>query len=298
MDDAGVYRLDESTALIQTVDFFTPVVDDPATFGAISAANSLSDVYAMGGRPITALGIVCVPEKFDMEILGQILRGGQEKAREAGVPVVGGHTVKAPELKFGLSVTGVAHPDRLVTNAGARPGDVLYLTKPLGTGVISTAIKAGKCSPDVLAGAVEVMLSLNAAAAEAMLEAGATACTDITGFGLGGHSHQLAHYSGYALEIDLESLPALDGAVDAINRKLIPGGLKSNRTFLEPWVSGHPSKRAVPELLYDPQTSGGLLIAIPEVDSRRLEDALSARTLPVHNIGRVVEGRPGSISLR
>ncbi len=297
MDDAGVYRLDESTALIQTVDFFTPVVDDPATFGAISAANSLSDVYAMGGRPITALGIVCVPEKFDMEILGQILRGGQEKAHEAGVPIVGGHTVKAPELKFGLAVTGVAHPDRLVTNAGARPGDVLYLTKPLGTGVISTALKQEKCSPEVLAGAVEVMLSLNAAAAEAMLEAGATACTDVTGFGLGGHGHQLAYYSGVGLEIDLEALPAIEGALDAIEQKLIPGGLVSNRKFLEEWVSGSPSTSARRNLLYDPQTSGGLLIAIPEADSRRLEEALTARDVPIHAIGRVVEGHPGSITL-
>ncbi|MFC1545643.1 selenide, water dikinase SelD, partial [Gemmatimonadota bacterium] len=241
MDDAGVYLLDGETALIQTVDFFTPIVDDPATFGAISAANSLSDIYAMGGRPITALGIVCVPEKFDMDVLGQILRGGQEKAREAGVPVVGGHTVKAPELKFGLAVTGVAHPDRLVTNAGARPGDHLYLTKPLGTGIISTAVKAGKCPPDVLNEAIEVMLTLNAAAAEAMLEAGADACTDVTGFGLGGHGHQLALSSGVALEIDLAALPVLAGTAEMISEGLLPGGLTTNREFLEPWVSAKSS---------------------------------------------------------
>lgn len=297
MDDAGVYRLDESTALIQTVDFFTPVVDDPATFGAISAANSLSDVYAMGGRPITALGIVCVPDAFDMATLGAILRGGQDKAREAGVPIVGGHTVKAPELKFGLAVTGVAHPDRLVTNAGARPGDILYLTKPLGTGVISTALKEEKCSPEVLAGAVEVMLTLNAAAAEAMLEAGASACTDVTGFGLGGHGHQLALYSGVSLEIDLEALPYIEGALEAIEGKLIPGGMVSNRKSLEEWITATASTSVRQELLYDPQTSGGLLIAIPEADSRNLEDAFTARDVPVHAIGRMVEGRPGSITL-
>lgn len=297
MDDAGVYRLDGETALIQTVDFFTPIVDDPTTFGAISAANSLSDIYAMGGRPITALGIVCVPDNFDMDMLGEILRGGQMKAREAGVPVVGGHTVKAPELKFGLAVTGVAHPDRLVTNAGAQPGDRLYLTKPLGTGVISTAVKAEKCPPEVLDEAVEMMLTLNAAAAEAMLEAGATACTDITGFGLGGHGHQLALSSGVAIEIHPDALPTLTGAEDAIEQGLIPGGLVTNRKFLESWVSGKPSVGGRGELLYDPQTSGGLLISIPETATAALEKALAKRDVPVHQIGRVVEGRPGSITI-
>jgi len=297
MDDAGVYRLDGETALIQTVDFFTPVVDDPSTFGAISAANSLSDVYAMGGRPITALGIACVPDDFDMDVLGKILRGGQEKAREAGVPLVGGHTVKAPELKFGLAVTGLAHPDRLVTNAGAKTGDHLYLTKPLGTGVISTAVKSEKCPPAVLDEAVEVMLTLNAAAAEAMLEAGAVACTDVTGFGLGGHGHQLALSSGVALEIDLAGLPVLTGVVELIGEGLIPGGLVTNRKFLESWVSGTSSTGGQIELLYDTQTSGGLLISIPKDRVSVLEKALMERGVPVHPIGRVVEGRPGSITI-
>ena len=297
MDDAGVYRLDAETALIQTVDFFTPVVDDPFTFGAISAANSLSDIYAMGGRPLTALGIVCVSPGFDMDALGQIMRGGQEKAHEAGVPIVGGHTVKAPELKFGLAVTGVAHPDRLVTNAGARPGDLLYLTKPLGTGVITTALKEEHCPPEVLSGAVEMMLTLNAAAAEAMVEANATACTDVTGFGLGGHGHQLALSSGVTLEIDLDHLPVLDGAREAIETVQIPGGMVANRKYLASWLEGEAASDPRSELLYDPQTSGGLLIAVSGPEAEHLERALQARDVPVHAVGRVVAGRPGSIRL-
>ena len=237
MDDAGVYRLDDETAIIQTVDFFTPVVDDPYTYGAISAANSLSDVYAMGGRPITAL------------------------------------------------------------NAGAKAGDVLYLTKPLGTGVITTALKNGKCPPEVLEGAVEVMLILNALSAEAMVEAGATACTDISGFGLGGHAHQLAHSSGVALEIEVELLPILPGAVEAIEEGNVPGGLRANRDFIEEWLALDNDSVAVPDIFSDPQTSGGLLISIAGSDSSRLEGALTARGVPVHRVGRVVDGRAGELRL-
>jgi selenide,water dikinase len=296
--DAGVYRLDEKTALVQTVDFFTPVVDDPWTYGAIAAANSLSDVYAMGGRPLTALVIACTPPGFDLEALAAVFAGGQEKAHEAGVVLLGGHTVKAPELKYGLAVTGVVHPDRIVTNAGARPGDVLYLTKPVGTGVITTALKEEDCPPGILQGAVEVMLTLNRAAAEAMVAAGASAATDVTGFGLLGHAHQLAHTSGVRLAIDPDAVPVQPGAIEAIAGRHIPGGLNANRDFVKPWLTVESAGERPPELLYDPQTSGGLLIAIPAERAQRLAEELATREVGVHPIGRVEEGRPGHIVLR
>lgn len=298
LDDAGVFRLDAERALIQTVDFFTPVVDDPFTFGAISAANSLSDVYAMGGHPLTALVICAVPVGFDLDILGEILKGGQQKAHEAGVPIVGGHTVKAIEPMYGLSVTGVVHPDRIITNAGARPGDVLYLTKPLGTGVITTALKNGACPPDVLEGAVASMVRLNAKAAEAMVAAGASACTDVSGFGLLGHAHQLAHSSGVSLQIEPRSLPLLEGALEAVAGGHIPGGLKDNRAFLAAWVRREGGDEQGDELLYDPQTSGGLLISVPAERALTLADGLRANDVPVHAVGRVVEGTPGTLLIQ
>jgi len=298
LDDAGVYLLTDEIALIQTVDFFTPVVDDPRTYGAISAANSLSDVYAMGGRPLTALAVTGVPDGFDLDALVEILAGGQEKAGEAGVPIVGGHTVRDPELKYGLSVTGTVHPDQLVTNAGARPGDVLYLTKPIGTGVITTALKDGASDPEALQGAEASMLRLNATAAEAMVEAEASACTDITGFGLLGHAHQLARASEMALEFDLPTLPLLHGAREAAAAGHIPGGLKKNRAFLEPWVSADDPDAEAAELLYDPQTSGGLLISIPRERAARLVEGLERRGEPVHPVGRVMEGPQGTIRVR
>lgn len=297
MDDAGVYRLDDETALIQTVDFFTPVVDDPWTYGAIAAANSLSDVYAMGGRPLTALAVAGVPEGFDIGMLGDILAGGQEKAREAGVPIVGGHTVKCPELKYGLAVTGVVHPDRVITNAGAGAGDRLYLTKPLGTGVITTALKFEKCPPDVLEGAVGAMMILNSDAAQAMVEAGAGACTDITGFGLAGHAHQMAHSSGIALEIEVDSLPVLPGAREAAAGGFIPGGLEANRSHFEQWISNRRGSGEGLEMLFDPQTSGGLLISIPGGKASLLEEALARRGVGVFPIGGAVEGEAGELIL-
>jgi len=298
MDDAGVYRLDDETALIQTVDFFTPIVDDPGTFGAISAANSLSDVYAMGGRPLTALAVAAVPPEFDMDVLGDILAGGQEKAREAGVPIIGGHTVKCPELKYGLAVTGLVHPNRMITIDGAMAGDVLYLTKPLGTGVIATALKNEDCPPAVLSGAVASMLTLNADAAEAMLEASAHACTDVTGFGLAVHAHQMAHSSGVTLEIDLDSLPVLAGALEATTAGHIPGGLDTNRSHVEEWITGDTISGERFMIAHDPQTSGGLLISVPGRMASALEDALAGRGIPVHPVGRVVEGRAGAVVLK
>ncbi len=298
LDDAGVYQLTEELALIQTVDFFTPVVDDPWTFGAISAANSLSDVYAMGGRPITALAVAGVPEGFDLDALVQILAGGQAKASEAGVPLVGGHTVKDPELKYGLSVTGTVHPQNVVTNDSARAGDLLYLTKAIGTGVITTALKNEACPPGVLDGAVDGMLRLNAAASEAMVETGVHACTDVTGFGLLGHLHQLAHVSGVAAEIDLNQVPVLEGAEEVLAGGNIAGGLRSNRSFLEGWVTDESRDDAPVDLLYDPQTSGGLLICVAAERASALASALETRGEPVHPVGRVTEGAPGKIRIR
>lgn len=297
-DDAGVFRLTDDTALIQTVDFFTPVVDEPWTFGAISAANSLSDVYAMGGRPLTALAVAGVPDGFDLDTLAQILAGGQAKAGEAGVPLVGGHTVRDPELKYGLSVTGIVHPERVVTNAGAQPGDLLYLTKALGTGVITTALKNEACPAEVLEGAVASMLRLNAAASEAMIEAGVHACTDVTGFGLLGHAHQMAHASGVAVEFDLGCVPFLEGAADAYGGGHVPGGLKANRAFVEEWVTDESGDDATLDLLYDPQTSGGLLIAVAAGRTSALVGALQERGEPVHPVGRVAGGSPGKIVIR
>jgi len=292
-----VWRLDEATALVQTVDFFTPVVDDPRTFGAISAANSLSDVYAMGARPLTALVVACTPPGFDLDQLAEIFAGGQGKMHEAGVALLGGHTVKAPELKYGLAVTGVVHPDRVVTNAGARPGDRLYLTKPLGTGVITTALKEEACPPEVLAEAVRVMLILNRAASEAMVEAGASACTDVTGFGLLGHAHQLAHSSGVSLRLDTSALPLLPGAAEAAAARHIPAGLKANQAFLEEWIRDESGGVGPRDLLYDPQTSGGLLIAIPAARALQLAEALAGRSVGVHPIGQVEEGPAGRLVL-
>jgi selenide,water dikinase len=292
-----VWRLDPTTALVQTIDFFTPVVDDPRTYGAISAANSLSDVYAMGARPLTALVVACTPPGFDLDRLAEIFAGGQEKMHEAGVALVGGHTVKAPELKYGLAVIGVVHPERVVTNAGARPGDQLFLTKPLGTGVITTALKEEACPPEVLAEAIRVMLTLNRAASEAMVEAGASACTDVTGYGLLGHAHQLAHSSGVSLRLDTSALPLLPGAAEAAAAGHIPGGLMANRDFLEEWVRDETKGAGPADLLYDPQTSGGLLIAIPAGRALRLAEGLAGRGVGVHPVGWIEEGPAGRLVL-
>jgi selenide,water dikinase len=297
-DDAGVFRLDEERALIQTVDFFTPVVDDPWTFGAISAANSLSDVYAMGGRPLTALAVAGVPQDFDLDALARIFTGGQSRLQEAGVALVGGHTVKDPELKYGLSVTGIVHPERVVTNAAALPGDLIYLTKPLGTGVITTSLKNESCPEEILVGAVETMMRLNAAAAEAMVEVGAHACTDITGYGFLGHVHQMAHASGVSIEVDLTAVPLLNGARQAVEDGHIAGGLNANRSYLAEWVRDDSGDDAGANLLYDPQTSGGLLISVAPERASALADALAGRGEPVHPVGRVIEGPAGMVLIR
>jgi selenide,water dikinase len=280
-DDAGVYRISPECALVQTTDFFTPIVDDPFTFGAVAAANALSDIYAMGGRPISALTILCYPGKGDLDDLEAILCGGAEKMIEAGCAVLGGHSVNDDEIKFGYAVTGLIHPERILANAGARPGDVLVFTKAIGTGVISTALKRGIAKDEHVQGAIRSMLTLNKDACEAMLAAGAHGCTDVTGFGLIGHAREMAMASKVTLEIDSKTVEFLPGALDYAAQGAVPGGLNNNRTFAESCVLVKPGvDPAVLQLLYDPQTSGGLLISVPEE---------SASRIPGRIIGHVLE---------
>jgi selenide,water dikinase len=270
-DDAGVYKLTPECALVQTVDFFTPMVDDAYTFGAIAAANALSDVYAMGGQPISALSILAFPPKGDLDELAEILKGGAEKVHEAGAVVLGGHSVRDEELKFGFAVTGTIHPDRIKTNAGARPGDALVFTKRIGTGLITTALKKGIARESDVQAAVDSMLKLNREACEAMLAFDVHGCTDVTGFGLIGHAREMSLASKVTLEIDPLKIQFLPGAVEYAKQGALSGGLNNNREFAASCVEGTSEFE---ELLYDPQTSGGLLIALPERDAARLETKL------------------------
>jgi len=285
-DDAGVYQLTAELALVQTVDFFTPIVDDPFTFGAIAAANSLSDVYAMGGRAISALSILAWPAKGEIEDLEAILKGGAEKMREADCAILGGHSVADEEIKFGYAVTGTVHPRRVKANAGARAGDALVFSKRLGTGVISTALKRGIARDADVAASIESMLTLNRKTCEAMLAYEVHGCTDVTGFGLIGHAREMALASDVTLEISVDRLRFLPGALDYARAGAIPGGLKNNREFASCAVEAARELPAeVEDLLYDPQTSGGLLISLPEGDAAALESALPE----VYTIGRVLE---------
>jgi selenide,water dikinase len=281
-DDAGVYRLTADLALVQTVDFFTPIVDDPFTFGAIAAANSLSDVYAMGGTPLTALSILAWPGGGELGDLEEILLGGADKMREAGCVILGGHSVNDPEIKFGYAVTGTVHPDRVWTNAGARAGDVLMLTKRIGTGVISTALKQGIADETHVDASIRSMLTLNRAAREALHGLEVHAATDVTGFGLLGHGREMALGSNVTLEIEAALVPLLDGALDYARRGALPGGLKNNRDFVASCVEGASD---FDDLLYDPQTSGGLLVSLPDDSARQL----STRYPEATRIGRVLE---------
>ena len=288
-DDAGVFRLDATTALVQTVDFFTPVVDDPFAFGQIAAANALSDVYAMGGRPLTALSIAAFPDKdFPPDWARAIVMGGAAKLSEAGCALLGGHSVRDPEIKFGYAVTGLVDPAKMLTNAGARPGDVVVLTKPLGTGVLATALKAGVASPGAIAEATASMATLNARAAVAALRHGAHAATDITGFGLLGHALNVARESHVTLEIRALALPVLEGALDLAERYQA-GGLKTNRRQFEPHVEWRLRPMAAREaLLFDPQTSGGLFLLVPEGESAALVASLPGARI----VGQVLEPGP------
>ena len=294
-DDAGVYRLTPELALVQTVDFFTPIVDDPFTFGAIAAANALSDVYAMGGTPISSLSVVAFPADGAPAVLEAILLGGLEKMREAGCAVIGGHSVADPEMKFGYAVTGTIRPDRVKPNSGARPGDVLVLTKAIGTGVIGTALKRGIAVQSAVDASIESMLTLNRVACEAMLQFDVRGCTDISGFGFLGHAREMAIASGVTLEIDTAQIPLLPGALDAVRAGALPGGLKNNRDFVSGVVEAEAGIDAdLLDLLYDPQTSGGLLISLSEPDATGLE-----QLLPIARyVGRVLPRDNKPIRLR
>ena len=290
-DDAGVYKISADQALVQTVDFFTPIVDDPYTFGQIAATNSLSDVYAMGGRPLSALAIVCFPEKGDLDVLEQILAGGLSKMMEGGCVVIGGHSVRDPEIKFGYSVTGMIHPERVWSNSGARPGDKLLLTKALGTGVISTAIKKGEAKQEWVDAAIASMTTLNGKAATIAGASGAVvhAATDITGFGLIGHAREMASGSGVSIRIHASQVSSLPGAIECIRARFIPGGLNANRDFAECMVQYEAD---VPEdrktLLFDPQTAGGLLMAVRAEDADKLVQRLSAEGVMTSEIGEIL----------
>jgi selenide,water dikinase len=296
-DDAAVYRLRDDLAIVQTVDVFTPVVDDPYQYGVISAANAFSDIYAKGARPLLALNIAGFPRaKLPLEVLTEILRGGAAKAEEAGVLIIGGHSIDDPEPKYGLAVTGVAHPDRIVTNAGGRAGDRLVLTKPLGIGVITTGIKQGKTPADVAQSAIALMSALNNAASEAMLEVGVNACTDVTGFGLLGHLHEMAGASGLAATVRAAAVPVLEGARELALQGAIAGGTARNVEFLADKVVYQETVDEVTRLLLaDAQTSGGLLMAVPPERLDRLLGALEQRRVGAATIGELTQGSPGKI---
>jgi selenide, water dikinase len=296
-DDAGVYKIGAETALVQTVDFFTPIVDDPYTFGQIAATNALSDIYAMGGRPLTSLAMVCFPDKGDLDILERILAGGLSKMIEAGCTVIGGHSIRDDETKFGYSVTGLIEPTRVLTNSGAKPGDRLLLTKALGTGVISTAIKKGVARQSWIDAAVASMTRLNKQAADVITGHLGTsgpawtihAMTDITGFGLIGHAREVAMGSNVSLRIHASRIPLLEGALDCVRAGHIPGGLKANREFAECAVAYEAGiSEEVKTILFDPQTAGGLFISVAAEDASHLLQALSAAGVPTGEIGEVV----------
>lgn len=289
LDDAGVFKLTEDLALVQTVDFFTPIIDDPYLFGQIACANALSDVYAMGARPLTALNIVCFPKEGDFSVLREILRGGLDKLREAGAVLVGGHSVDDQEVKYGMAITGVVHPEKVVRNAGARPGDVLVLTKPLGTGIVATAIKAEMAPRETVEEAIRTMAKLNRGASEAMLEIGVNACTDVTGFGLLGHLCEMLE-EGLQFVVHASQVPVLPGVLELAQMGLVPAGLYRNRDYRRPWVEVEGVDGILLDLLFDPQTSGGLLMAVSEDKVGELLAGLEKRGERGWVIGEVREG--------
>jgi selenide,water dikinase len=299
-DDAAVYRLDKDIAIVQTVDFFPPVVDDPYFYGQISAANALSDVYAMGGKPLTCLAIVCFPtKKLRLSVLELILKGGQDKVRESGAIIVGGHTIQDEQPKYGLAVTGIISPDKVITNANARPGDCLVLTKPLGTGIIVTAAKAEIAKPTDLKDAIDSMCLLNRSASEIMQEIGVNACTDVTGFSLLGHLHQMAKASCVSAQLYTEHIPVLGGAVEYAKLGMIPEGAYNNRNWLNKSVSfSDDLEQFQRDILFDPQTSGGLLISVtPKKSARLLYELHKTGLKDARIIGKICKGKKGSIKV-
>ena len=297
-DDAGVYQISDDTALVQTVDFFPPIVDDGYNFGRIAAANALSDVYAMGGRPITALSIVGFPSNLPAQILTDILRGGNEKIQEAGAVLVGGHSIKDNELKYGVSVTGLVHPKKVLTNSNAKVGDRLYLTKRLGTGLITTGIKRNAVSETTIEMVVEQMATLNKDAAEVMVNHAPNAVTDITGYGLLGHAYEMANGSGVSIRLHAHKLPILPDAIDCAKKLMIPGGANANREFLEGKVSIDSSIDAnIVHVMFDPQTSGGLFISIPTANAEGFEKEMQEKNIFCVHVGEVVEKGEFSIEV-
>ena len=285
-------------ALVQTVDFFTPIVDDPFDWGRIGAANAFSDVYAMGGRPVTALNLVAWPvQELSLDLLGQVLEGAANVAREAGVTIVGGHSIHDPEPKFGMAVTGFVQADRVVRNSTMRPGDRLVLTKPLGIGIVTTAVKRGEATAEQVGRAVELMTTLNRAASEAMVEVGVSAATDVTGFGLLGHLHIALEASGAAARIDASVVPLLEGTLELAERGVVPSGTHSNRSFVSPHVDWNDLPKAEQLVLADAQTSGGLLISVPAERAEELDRALRERGVESVAIGAVDDGEPGRIRI-
>ncbi len=294
-EDAGVYRLDDETALVQTIDFFTPIVDDYRVYGRAAAANALSDVYAMGGRPITAMNVVCWPAKtLGVESLRLVLDGGMEALREAGVVLLGGHSVEDDEPKYGLSVTGLVHPDRIMTNSGLKPGDRLVLTKPVGTGIIATALKADLADPESSQAMMRSICELNKQAAEVAIRMGVRSATDVTGFGLVGHLVEMARASGCVVRLHAERVPVLPGALDAARMGLVPAGAYGNRDYFSAWIDLEPGLRTeLSDLIFDPQTSGGLILAIASDKAGELVEQL--RDAGVHTaveIGYVTSAHP------
>jgi selenide,water dikinase len=296
LDDAGIYRLNDRQALVQTVDFITPVVDDPYTYGEIAVVNALSDVYAMGGLPLTALNVVCFPSGLDMEILNAILRGGLAKCLEAGVALMGGHTVDDPEIKYGLSVTGTIDPEHIWTNAGAQVGDVLVLTKPVGVGAITTGIKQGVASEAATEAVITSMRTLNRVARDVAATIGPHACTDVTGFSLLGHLYQMMRASGMTATVQSSQVPFLMGALELARQGVTPGGTERNKVYFGENVSVPASvESAVVDLLFDPQTSGGLLLAVSGDKKVALLTALTERGVAAAVIGTVTEPSAGHV---
>lgn len=291
-DDAGIYKITDEIALVQTLDFFTPIVNDPYDFGRIAAANALSDVYAMGGTPLTAMNIVCFPiNEMDKSILHLILKGGHELVNEADATIVGGHSIEDPELKYGLSVTGIVHPEKFLSNAGAKPGDLLILTKPLGTGILATALKADMLDEKTSRQLTNLMVTLNKGGAEAMAKVGVNACTDITGFGLLGHCLEMAKASHVEIIIDTSQVPIVPEAKTFASMGLVPGGCYANQEFCTDYIDFAPTLDPIlKDIISDPQTSGGLLISVPEEKASYLLQELKGRnTLSASIIGRVAK---------
>lgn len=297
-DDAAVIKLDAATAIVQTVDFFTPIVDDPYAFGQIAAANALSDIYAMGAEPLSAMNIIAFPTCLGTDALSQVLLGGQSKVAEAGAILVGGHSIEDKEPKYGLAVTGLIDPNQVITNAGAKPGDKLILTKPLGTGIVATASKGNLATPSEVERMVAVMTTLNKTAAAVMREAGANACTDVTGFGLLGHAHELAAASGAGLRLEAAQIPMLAAARVYAAMGIVPAGAYANRDYLAEQVRFAAAvDTTLQDILFDPQTSGGLLISLPAAAAAAALARLREQGTEAAIIGEVIAGEPGTISV-